>query len=330
MSLLCALLCVCGACNSKPQKYNEGSVMMYADEGFKYFMEQEREVFEYQYPDAFVVTRYMSELDVINGLLDDKCVLGVVGRKLSQEQIDYIKDHNKKFVRQEPIAVDALALIVNKANPVGLLSVQEIKDLFSGEISSWRQLGWNDTVPLKIVFDQKGSANVGYIEDNFLPKGAKFRENVFAQHSNQDVIDVVERDKGAIGIVSVSWLGENLERVQSELKKDNMDSAKIKKLEQETDEIVIDFTDKVNILKVRNDDELNGYTPSQQNIYGDQYTGKPLYPLMRTVYMVSTASNNSVGHSFFSFVTGFIGQKILVLTGILPYHVHPRIVELGS
>lgn len=303
---------------------------MYADEGFKYFMEQEREVFEYQYPDAFVVTHYMSELDVINGLLEDKCVLGVVGRKLSQEQIDYIKNHNKKFVRQEPIAVDALALIVNKANPVGLLSVQEIKDLFSGEISSWRQLGWNDTVPLKIVFDQKGSANVSYIEDNFLPKGAKFKDNVFAQHSNRDVINVVERDKGAIGIVSVSWLGENLERVQSELKKDNMDSSKIKELEKETDEIVINFTDKVNILKVRNDSELNGYTPSQQNIYGDQYSGKPLYPLMRTVYMVTTASNNSVGHSFYSFVTGFIGQKILVLTGILPYHVHPRIVELGS
>lgn len=261
MSLLCALLCLCCACNSNPQKYDAGSVVVYSDEGFKYFMEQEREVFEYQFPNAFVLTHYMSEADVIDGLLENKCVIGITSRKLDDKQLSYMKSKNKKVVRQEPIAIDAVALIVNKDNPVGLLSVQEIKDLFSGEISSWRQLGVNDTVPMKIVFDCEGSANVSYIKDNFLAKGASFGNNVFAQKSNQDVINLVERDRGAIGFVSVSWLGANLERVQSEFKKDNMDSEKIKKLEKETDEIVIDFTDKVKILKVRADDEVNGYTP---------------------------------------------------------------------
>ncbi len=44
--------------------------------------------------------------------------------------------------------------------------------------------------------------------------------------------------------------------------------------------------------------------------------------------MISTASNSTVLHSFYTFVTGFVGQKIISKTGILPYHMNPRVVEL--
>lgn len=324
LAVLCVLSCVGTACHKSTHKYDEGSVVLYADEGFKSFMEQEREVFEYQYPNAYVLTRYMSELDVVNSLLQDSCTLGVISRPLTQAQMDHIKNRNRKLVRQEEIAVDAIAVIVNKDNPVDLLTVGELKKLFSGEIDSWTQLAVNDTTPVKIVFDQKGSANVSYIEDNLLPKGAKFRGNVFAQHGNKDVLDVVEHDKSAIGLVSVSWLGDELERIQSDLGKENMDSQKIRQLENADDNTFVEFTDKVKVLKVRKDDQLDGYAPYQAYIYDGKY------PLVRKIYMVSTAANNSVGHSFYSFVTGFIGQKILLMTGILPYHVHPRVVEMGG
>lgn len=328
-TILCALLFVGSACRHTTQKYNEGSVILYSDEGFKSFMEQEREVFEYQYPGAYIITHYMSELDVINGLLQDSCTIGVTSKKLTQEQIDYIKSHNKKIVRQQEIAVDAVALIVNKDNPIDDITVQELKDIFAGNIDLWRQLPWDNSDSIKVVFDRMGSANVSYIEENLLPKGGKFLSNVYAQNGNQDVIDYVSQDKNALGLISVSWLGDNLERVKEDLSEDNIDSNTIKNLEKETvDDLEIRFTDKVKILKVRKDDELQAYAPDQRSIYGDEYTGKPLYPLMRTVYLISTSANNSVGHSFYSFVTGFIGQKILLMTGILPYHVPPRVIEL--
>lgn len=322
--MLCALALATSSCHKSTQKYDEGSVTLYADEGFMSFMEQERDVFEYQYPKAIVNTHYMSEVDVMNGLLEDSCTLAVTSRPLTEKQIEYLKTKHKKFVRQEPIAVDAVAVIVNKDNPLGLLTVNEIKDLFSGEITSWRQLAVNDTTPIKIVFDQKGSSNVSYIEDNLLAKGAKFRDNVYAQHGNRDVIKLVEQDKSAIGFVSVSWLGEELERIQSDLGKDHLDSQKVQDLENSNNDSFVEFTDRVKVLKVRPDDQLNGYAPYQAYIYDGKY------PLVRKIYLVSTASNNSVGHSFYSFVTGTIGQKILLMTGILPYHIPQRVVEMGN
>ena len=44
--------------------------------------------------------------------------------------------------------------------------------------------------------------------------------------------------------------------------------------------------------------------------------------------MINTAPNSTVLHSFYMFVSGFIGQKIISLTGIMPYKVSPRVVEV--
>lgn len=307
----------CGS-NSSTKRYDEGSAVMYADEGCKSYMEQEIQVFEYQYPKAYVLAKYMAENDAINGLINDSCQLAVVSRPLTKEQIDYLKHNKKKIATQEEIAVDAVALIINRNNPVTVLSVDEIKEIFQGKISKWTQLAWNDTADIKIVFDREGSSNVNYIRDKFLAAGTPFPKNTFAQTSNADVIKAVEKDPHAIGFVSVSWLGEHLERVAGE----KVDSARIKSLENEDEVTAVDFTDRVRVLKVRANDNPVGYAPYQAYIYSGEY------PLVRKIYMVSTASNQSVAKSFYSFVTGFIGQKILVQTGVLPFHFHARVVEL--
>jgi len=291
---------------------------MYADEGTKSYMEQEIDVFQFQYPKAYVLSKYMSENEAINGMLADSCNIIVISHKLNQTQLDYLKESRNKVARQQEIAVDAVALIINKDNPVNTLSVQEVKEIFQGKIHHWRQLAWADTAAIKIVFDHEGSSNVNFIREKFLGENGKFPANTFAQTSNADVIKVVEQDPHAIGFVSVSWLGEHLERITAQ----KTDSTRIKSLQNEDEVTAIDFTDRVRVLKVRKDDSPTGFAPYQAYIY----TGE--YPLVRTIWMVSTAPSKSVGQSFFSFVTGFIGQKILVQTGVLPYHYHARIVEL--
>lgn len=324
LSLIAVVAVLLGACGSKnsTQKYNEGSTVMYADEGFQSFLEQEIQVFEYQYPGAFILPKYMSEVDALNGLLNDSCSIAVITRKLDKNQIEHIKGKNRKLVRQQEIAVDAVALIVNKENPVGLLSMQEIKDLFSGKLNTWRQLAWDTPDSIQIVFDQKGSANVEYIQDNFLTPGAPFPKNVSAANSNLDVIKMVEQNKAAVGFISVSWLGDHLDDLRADLAKDKIDSTTVSGLENEGETLAIDFTDRVKLLKVRKDDAVEGFQPYQAYINSGEY------PLFRTVWMITTSENNSVGLSFYSFVTGFIGQKIIGLTGIMPYRVSARVVEV--
>lgn len=209
-------------------------------------------------------------------------------------------------------------------NPVGALSMQEISDILNGKITKWNQLAGNDTTAIKIVFDNAESSTVSYLKDKFLPEGAKLSEttNSFAQENNAQVFDIVKTDPDALGVISVSWLGEDL----SVARKVPMDR-RMADYENESDTIVTNLTSEVNIIKVSNPNQNNDFSPVAYKPYQAYiYSGE--YPLVRKVYMITTAGNSTVMHSFYAFVTGFVGQKIISKTGILPYRMDPRVVEV--
>lgn len=321
------LLTSCGG-GKKESSYDKGSTVMYCDEGFASFMEEEIGVFEYQYPKSHVLCRYMSETDAINALLADSCQLIVTSKPLTQGQLNYLKNKRKHIAKSMPIAIDAVAIIVNNDNSLERLNTYDIKDILTGKVTRWSQLqrkteGALDTTMIKVVFDREGSATVNYMQDRFL-NGGKFPANAYAQKSSMDVFKLVENDPSAIGIISVAWLGEDLEKRSSEAVV--VDDAKVKGLENQDEIVENEFSDRVKILAIGGDNAgyiEDYYLPYQANIYE-----KGKYPLVRTIYMTSIALQNSVGQSFYSFVTGFIGQKILTRTGVLPYNVPMRVVEL--
>ena len=82
------------------------------------------------------------------------------------------------------------------------------------------------------------------------------------------------------------------------------------------------LTQRVKVLKVNRDNEVTAYKPYQQYIFDGSY------PLFRQIYMITTASTSNVAGGFYSFVTGPIGQKIIMKTGILPAKVSIQQVEL--
>ena len=308
----------------KKGEYASGSATIFCDDGFKNILEEEIEVFEYTYPQASIIPFFVSEGEAIDTLLNDGTQAVISTRELSKEQIQYMKSKFKRVVRQSCIAVDAVALITNKDNPVDALSMDQISDILNGRITNWNQLAGNDTTKIKLVFDNAESSTVSYLRDKFLPEGKKISEttNAFAQQNNAQVFDVVKTDPDALGIISVSWLGDDL----SAAKKVPLDK-RVEDYNNETDTVAVNLTTEVKILKVSNPVEDNDFNPVSYSPYQAYiYSGE--YPLVRKIYMISTASNSTVLHSFYVYVTGFVGQKIISKTGILPYHMNPRVVQI--
>lgn len=319
------MLTAAAACTPiKKGEYAKGSGTVYCDDGFKNILDEEIEVFEYSYPEASIIPFYVSEQEAMDKLLADSTQCIVVTRELTADQIKFMKAKHKRVVKQNCIAVDAVALITNKNNPVSQLSVQEISDILNGKITRWNQLAGNDTTAIKVVFDHQGSSTVSYLRDKFLPKGAKMSQlpNAYAQKNNAQVFDLVKKDPDALGVISVSWLGADLSAAKKVPIKNRVDN-----YSNENDTIATELTTEVNIVKVSDPTEKNdfspiGYKPYQAYIYSGEY------PLFRKVYMISTGSNSTVIHSFYTFVTGFVGQKIITKTGILPFHYSQRVVNL--
>lgn len=308
----------------KRGEYAKGSATIFCDDGFRNILNEEIEVFEFSYPESSIIPFFVSEQDAIDTMMSDGTQAIIVTQELTKEQKDYIKSKFKRVVKTHCIAVDAVALITNKGNRVTSLSMKEIGDILNGRITRWSQLAGNDTTFIKLVFDNAGSSTVSYMREKFLPEGSKISDNphAYAQKDNAQVFDVVQKDPDALGIISVSWLGDDLSLAKKvPVEQRNKDYA------NQNDTIATNLTTEVNVVRVSNPTEANdfdptGYKPCQVYINSGEY------PLFRKVYMISTASNSTVLHSFYTFVTGFVGQKIISKTGILPYHMNPRVVEL--
>lgn len=325
--LAAGILTVLGAGCGKVERgeYVKGSATIFCDDGFRNALQEEIEVFEYSYPESSIIPFYVSEQDALDTLMCDGTQAIIISHELTKEQREYLKAKYKRIVRSHCIAVDAVALITNKNNKTGKLSMDEIGKIMRGEITKWSQVGPNDTTTIRLVFDNAGSSTVSYMRDRFLPKGRKISDNpnAYGQKNNASVFDVVKKDPNALGIISVSWLGDDL----GNARKIPVDERYEDYTNRNDTIAATNFTTEVNVVEVSNPTEKNDFDPSGYKPY-QVYINDGSYPLIRKVYMISTATKHSVLNSFYTFVTGFAGQKILMKTGIMPYNTTPRVVEL--
>lgn len=317
MISLTAIVVISGCTKKVESTSTSGITTLVCDASFENIMKQEIDVFEYIYPDASIMADYTDQKACIDSLLDFKTKLIVITRPLTEKEESYLKSE-KRQVRQSMIAVDALALIVNPANSTNVLSKPEIAEILSGKITDWSQVevGNDHLGKIEVVFDHQGSSTVQYMRDSLL-HGEDFGPNVFAQQNPESVFQAVADNKNAIGIIGVSW-------ISSDMRTRDMTREDFAKTVQNTDStnIDIEFDKKVKVLKVRGNDEVTAYKPYQYYIFDGSY------PLYRQIYMISTAPGGSVGHGFYSFVTGYHGQKIIQTTGVLPKVVKPTMVNI--
>ncbi len=308
----------------KRGEYADGSATVYCDEGFRNVLDEEIEVFEYTYPTASIIPFYVPENEAIDSLISGATHGIISTRELDNEQMEYIKAKQRRIVRQRCIAVDAVALIVNKDNPVSVLSLSDVEGIMRGTINKWSQLAGADTTAVKLVFDNAGSSTVSYMRERFLPVGGKISDNknAFAQKSNAQVFDIVKKDKNAIGIISVNWLGDDLSVAKKVPVDKRMENYKV-----ENDTVANSLTTEVKILKLSNPTAENDYSSEGYKPY-QAYINTGQYPLVRKIYFITAGTDPKVLHSFYVFVSGFVGQKIISKTGILPYHMNPRVVQL--
>lgn len=291
-----------------------GIASVACDESFENIMNQEVEVFEYTYPKANIIPYYIDEYAAIDSLMSLKTQLAITAHKLTQQQIDYLKSKNRTAFAQR-FAVDAIALIVNKQNTIDEVTISDLRDILTGVSKTWHDVEPSKLGKIQIVFDNQGSSTVRFMRDSIL-KGKPFTKEVYAQKSNKDVFKVVEQNKNAIGIIGVSW-------VTADMKGESKSVAERTAALQKNDTTTLNFSDRVKVLKVRRDNQIEGFQPYQAYIYDGSY------PLYRSMYVISIAAGGSLSHGFLSFLTGFIGQKIIQNTGVLPAAIQPRLVSLN-
>src|SRR6185436_14448414 len=74
---------------------------------------------------------------LINGTVD----LAQASRPMKDEEKAQAKQSRGADIVEQAVALDALAVFVNEANPVKTLSIAQLKDIFQGKTKNWREVG---------------------------------------------------------------------------------------------------------------------------------------------------------------------------------------------
>ncbi|MGL6298474.1 MAG: phosphate ABC transporter substrate-binding protein [Methanobacteriaceae archaeon] len=125
-----------------------------------------------------------------------------------------LSDGEKENITEVLIGKEGIAIGVSKDNPIDDLTKDQVRDIFSGKITNWKELGGSD-VPINVVTREEGSGTRQAFE-SIVMKDDSIREDAIVQSSTESVAQSVKSDSGAIGFMSFSHLSGDVKPVKIE------------------------------------------------------------------------------------------------------------------
>jgi phosphate transport system substrate-binding protein len=105
------------------------------------------------------------------------------------------------------LAPDTIVIIVNKENKISSLTKEQIKDLNTGKIKNWKEVG-GANLPVKVVTSHAGSATRAMIQKTVMD-GADYAPGALEVRTTREEITEVGREAGAVGAVSEGFFEQN-------------------------------------------------------------------------------------------------------------------------
>ncbi len=214
---------------------------------------------------------------LINGTVD----IANSSRRMSEEEIAAARANGIEPY-EIPVAIDALAVIVNRQNPVSELTIDQLSDIFTGRITNWSEVGGNDA-PIVLVSRETNSGTHTYFLEQVIRKGDKNNPDIFAPQtllmpSSVGITSEVRRNPNAIGYDGLGYVSAEEEKL---------------------------------IAVAR--DSRSPY------IYPSVATGADgSYPLSRYLYMYTAGEPTGVIADYINWIRGPDGQAIVARLGFVP------------
>jgi phosphate transport system substrate-binding protein len=118
----------------------------------------------------------------------------------------------EKMLYAVTIAKDAIAVIVHPTNPIDNLPLDKIREVFSGKITNWKELGGPDH-PIDIVTREEGSGTRESFQ-KFVMGKEDISLGALVQDSNGAVRQVTSSDPHAIGYISLGLVNEQVKALR--------------------------------------------------------------------------------------------------------------------
>ncbi len=213
---------------------------------------------------------------LINGTVD----IANASREMKEDEIEQARA--KGFEPMEHlVAIDALAIIVNPANPVSQLTIGQLADIYTGRITNWRELGGEDAAIILVSRETNSGTHV-YFLDQVVRRGESDNRDIFAPQtmlmpSSVGITSEIQRNPHAIGYDGLGYITEHEK-----------------------------------VIAVAQDAAGPFVLPTVQS------GADGSYPIARGLYMVTAGQPTGSIAEFIAWIVGPAGQQIVAELGFVP------------
>ncbi|MEN6505391.1 MAG: phosphate ABC transporter substrate-binding protein [Planctomycetaceae bacterium] len=168
------------------------------------FAELLAENFDQRHGDISVEVQGGGSTAGIQALASGLADIGMCSRSLSRQE--------QQTMMPIVIARDGLAVIVNESNPIDSLTQEQIRSLFAGDVTNWKQLGGPDR-PVNLIMREEGSGTREAFM-HLVMHGRETALRALVQESNGAVKELVRTDPAAVGYMSLGLVGTEVKSLK--------------------------------------------------------------------------------------------------------------------
>lgn len=161
------------------------------------------EAFSKKYPDQKFSVKKTGSGDGAAALIEGRCEIAAMSREMKPEEYKKAVEAGKRPTLFT-VSMDGVCLIVNPANTVKALTPAQVKDIYSGKITNWKEVGGANLPIVAISRDTSSGTYEVFFE--LAMKKEKMGDKVEYANANPAIFDRVASTKGAIGYVGLGFV----------------------------------------------------------------------------------------------------------------------------
>ncbi len=157
------------------------------------------EVYKESHPDAQINVQGGGSSVGIKSAEDGSADIGMSSKSINE---------NETNLKAYELGKDGIVIAVSNDNPVSDLSNDQLKGIFSGEITNWKEVGGNDG-KINVVTREDGSGTLDAFE-SIVMGDSKIKDDAVVQSSTEAVKQSVSQDPNAIGFISFAHMSDDV------------------------------------------------------------------------------------------------------------------------
>ena len=284
LAFLLILLLGLAACSGSPDDPQDGaSVTVIENKGSDTMVNLAlawAERYQSEHPEVSVSVTGGGSGTGISALMNDTVDIANASRAIKSEEIEAMQANGVDPI-EFIVSRDAIAVIVNPANPVNELTLQQISAIYSGLITNWSQVGGEDRPIVRLSRETNSGTHVYFLEE-VLRLGNSDDKTLFSQNtlllpSSEGITAEVRDNPNAIGYDGLGYV-----------------------------------TPDVKVLAVAEGPGMDYYLPSIETV------NNKTYPIARDLYIYSAGVPNGAVKQYLDWILSTPAQEIVSELGFVP------------